>query len=355
MSERVWFVPWKSAKKKAFPVADRSADRSAVLIVVKRRLRLVRVGEVIPGIERALVAEHEHGALRIVGSRLDRHVDDGAAAAAELRRVVRRLRLELRDGVEVGLEDRVSGAVVVVVVHAIEQVVRRGGSHSVDDERVLLSRVPVAPAAHLKSAGRESGERNETAPAHGQLLDLLGLDDLAEGSLLCLQDRRLGGDDHGLGRTSDFEGEVDPEPVLDPHVDVLPSGRSETLKGHEHVVGSDRQTDRFVIATAVGGRPGDDARLLMGQRHRGTREDPAARVPHRAQNSPGVDLRQRRDRHETEQNEPDRKTSRVLHVLSFGPTALERPGGKERASQNSLRKAVPLTLARDPPSPRTCK
>ena len=233
MSERVWFVPWKSAKKKAFPVADRPADRSAVLIVVKRRLRLVRVGEVVAGIERALVAEHEDGALRVVGSRLDRHVDDGAAAAPELRRVVRRLRLELRDGVEVGLDDGVPGAVVVVVVHAVEQVVRRGGSHAVDDERVLLSRVTVGPAAQLKSAGRESGEGNETAPADGQLLDLLGLDDLAERAFLRLQNRRFRRDDDGLGGAADLEAEVDPEPVLDPHVDVLPGDRSEPLKGHE--------------------------------------------------------------------------------------------------------------------------
>ena len=283
--------PLEVGEEKRLPAADRPADRSAVLVVGERRLRFARVGKIVAGIERAVVPEQERGALGVVSSPLDRHVDDGAAAAAELRGVVRGLHLEFFDGIDVGLDDRMTGTVVVVVVHAVEHEIRRGGAHPVRDDRVLFARVPVGRTLDQPDSGGQGRQRNEAPAAHRQLLDLLGLDDLAEGALLCLEDRGFRRDDDRFRGGANLERDVDPEAILDAHVDLLAGEIPESRERDRQGVGSDGKAHGLVIAPAVRGRSGRDVGLFVGQRHRRPRQHTAARIAHGPEDCAGIHLR----------------------------------------------------------------
>ncbi len=77
---------------------ERSAEVSAVLIPVQRRLVHIGWIEVVPGVERIVAVEFEAGTAEVVRSRAGHRGDDAAAAPAVLGAVVVDEHLELANG-----------------------------------------------------------------------------------------------------------------------------------------------------------------------------------------------------------------------------------------------------------------
>ena len=91
----------------------------------------------------------------------------------------------------------------------------------------LALKSPVPPprdAGRGRDAGGELGDVDEVASVERRVVDGGGADDLADGGLLGLQQRRGGVDGDALGDGSGLQLEVDGEALLDVEMEVLLGG-----------------------------------------------------------------------------------------------------------------------------------
>jgi hypothetical protein len=183
-------------------------------------------------IQLVVAEELPHRAVQAVGAGLDGRVQNRAGGTAQFGAEVRRLHLELLDGVQRRQDDEV-GAVeevdrVGVVVDAVEQVVVLRRTQAVGRE-CARSRVAAGVGLRRLHAGAKLREEREVAPVQRKAVDALLGDDLADRCFLGLQQRRSGRNFDGLSRRAQLELHVDQKMLADFHGQVLLVGLRESL------------------------------------------------------------------------------------------------------------------------------
>ena len=239
------------------------------------------------------VAEEEQAALQIVGARLQGHVGDRAARAAELRVVVAG---RDADGLErVGRrDDHLEQAGLLVVVEPLDERVVRHARLAVDLDREGVLRVeergvfPVRP--------RRPGDHDQQAlevPVEGErhLADHLRFEDAARVGPVGLQQRGLGRHGDGLGQLADFQLHVHADGGVDVDLDVLADDFLEPRQLGIHDVGAVLQAREDEVAGVVAHGGAADVGLHFGHRHGGAGDARAARVGDVAEQRAGDGLR----------------------------------------------------------------
>ena len=248
---------------------DRTAQRAPELLEVEGRLRGLRVFEIAASVQGLVAQEVEGAAAHGVRPGLEGGVDHRAAGAAELRRVVAGLDLELLDRVHVGVE-RGLASVVAVVVDAVEQVVVLAAARAVHHEGRVD--VAVAPLGGADDPARQGGEVDVVAAVQGQSHDLPRVDDLAQRRGLRLDERRFPLHDDGFGDIARLQHEVDPQAILDPKDDAFTRLLLEPRELHAHRVDADPQRRSDVVPRGIGDR---DSSACSSWTRAGSRARPA--------------------------------------------------------------------------------
>ena len=179
----------------------------------------IRRGEEVAGVECRVAVELERRTVKVVGSALGHDVDDCTGRSAILGREVRRLDLELGDG----LEGR-AHCVALPVVEAAEIILVPS---AVENESILETSVSegrertVARARVRDRAGRQVPELEVVPAVEGKLLDRLFVYHLAEVVGFFLKESRLARDRDGLVGAAWPQLEAQRDDVVNPQVDSL--------------------------------------------------------------------------------------------------------------------------------------
>ena len=243
-------------KEEGFIFFDGTADRTAKLI----QIELLGIGgEIAAGVELGIAKEFKDRAVKTVGTGLSGNEDGGAGARAPFGGVIVSENLEFLNGVDRG-QDGYTAAGEFVVVVPIEKPVGRIGAGAADGEREgtasrdLAARAAIEKAAgigFLGGTGGEGGELDEIAAVEGEIGNLLGGDDLAEGG--------IGGLD-GNGSGSDFDAclnvgwrqiEVDFALFIDLQANIFDFAGLEAGVLRAHGEGADAQKRNYVVAAGV--------------------------------------------------------------------------------------------------------
>ena len=238
---------------------DRPVDATSGAPVF--RVRLGGTGPVLeegiggPG---ALAEETVNGSMPVVGPRLQGDVHGGAVVVSPGGRVVvgdldlldrlgRGRRLGLLGSTENGAHvvDAVQGETHGVALASME--IEPGG-----DGPPGLIPLPAA-ARRARSAGGHDQQMARIALGHGQGLDLLGLDQVAEGGVRRLQQRRLRLDCDLLGDFSHDQGEIHGRVISSPQINCL-GRRLESRKRSRHVVRTGGQKIDTIQTRIIGDR-----------------------------------------------------------------------------------------------------
>jgi hypothetical protein len=286
--ERVGFRALGGDEEVRFVLRQRTAERSAELVppVVLLADRLAPRVDSRPfgmrfGVERSIAQELEGAAGPDVGAALGDHVHHAADASSVLGLVVRRLEIELLDGLQREQLQQATDRIVVVVA-AVDQVVDVATVAAVDLRRELsaLGGVGVETESHT---GNRRGQVRELPAVQWKALDTYRVDDAADRRRSRHDQRRRAGDVDRLGQRDHFECEVDRLDQCHGDFDVLLRDRAEPRKRGLDLVDTDRQRCEPVDALGVGRlRPREARRLVPGgDRHPGDRiallvEHPAA-------------------------------------------------------------------------------
>ena len=279
-----------AVEERALRGRQRSAERSAELVLTEDRARQRRVLEVVAGVAELVAKILEGAAVEVPRARLRHHVDRAAARLRELRRRERRLNAELL----YGLDRRVNGdreGVSVGVVRAVEQKRVLRGARAVDRRiqrhraaRALLHVVMdvVAEAAELArdGAGPERDQRDHVPRRQRELLDLRVVHAVADGRRFGVDRRNRGGDLYRLGAA---EGQADLLPRALAHLERQPGAvRLESLRANGQAVGAGRNLVEEVCAPRVAaGRALPGSRCLR-EDQLGVRHQRAGRIGHRS-------------------------------------------------------------------------
>ena len=190
-------LPFETDEEMRLVPDDRPADHAAVFPFRRRRLvEVVRSNEIVSRCQPVRRAVSEEDSLEFVGSGFRDRVDDRTARAAELRVVHAGDNLELLDRFQRSpdLRARARPQRIVGVVAAVD-----------GDEIVLagLARRDDGVVAHLVRGGeldaRHQRDRRKVVAVHcGQLAQIVGPDITAHLRARRVDQRRLGGDRHGL-------------------------------------------------------------------------------------------------------------------------------------------------------------
>ena len=155
-------------------------------------------------VEHFVAHEIETRSVEVVGARFDRQRDDAGGGATVLGGKAVRDHLELRNGVNIGLDDFLLAALgrdrLVVIVHAV---------HQEADLRTALAADRDTLTARGRDAGRDQGELKIVPPVQREINDLPVLDYRASRRFGGLQQRsgRLDLDD--FGHSTDLERDVE--------------------------------------------------------------------------------------------------------------------------------------------------
>src|ERR1700730_18087617 len=154
------------------PFYDRPAQSHSELILLVWRFARTRRFKESTGIQGLNAQELPGASVEVICARLRTGVDDGASAPSKLRRVVRRLNLELSDGIHAAQYGQVT-VVVGIVVDAVQHEVVLVSAGSVDGETsagIAVGRSVAAVNRSLDDLGDPRSERREvrvTPPVQG--------------------------------------------------------------------------------------------------------------------------------------------------------------------------------------------
>ncbi len=210
--------PLKRAEPEQLIRDDRAAGARARLVLLL--LRLPRLEEAAR-VQFRVAVELPGGAGEVVRARLRDDAHLAAGGVPVLRREVVRLdpdlldrigrrRIETGGLVEVREDRAVQREQVVVLIAAVDR-------H--DRALAAIGRVLIRP--DVGDAGIGSGQRDDVAAVHWEVLDPLVVDEIRLGRRPALQHRRACGDLDRLGETADAELEVEPYVAAGAHLDVL--------------------------------------------------------------------------------------------------------------------------------------
>ena len=185
---------------------QRPPEHGAILILAERWNGLVLRIEIVPRIEHLVAEELEHAALKRVGACAGRDVDQGGGLAAELRRILRLLDLELLNGVDRRADDQVVEE-LVRDFDAVQQIDVVAGSLAADvrERPGLLQRLPSGSTRGQHDGVAQLSERQEGSAVERQLHHDAVLDDVADFRVRRLQERHVRGHANLLGRSAHVE------------------------------------------------------------------------------------------------------------------------------------------------------
>ena len=308
---------------------QRSADRGAELVAFPLRLRRSeRVREEVVGVETVVAEELVDAAANGVGARLDRRVDDGARAAAELGGVGVRLNLELLQRLDRRLHQLHVLAAERVrvgdVVDAVEQehVVERAIAVHVQHALEVDARQPGSTGKHT---GRQQRQLVVVPAVERQFDDLLLIDDRASRRGQRVEQRRRADDLDGLGEPAGLQRDIDARHLCDLQRQARAHRLLEPLALHRHrvVAGSKAGND---VGPGVGRcRSHGDAGLHVRHDHDGVRDHCAGRVGDGARDSRRFLLRERRSRKGAQHIQPAHCQSECRLTMSALPRRVDQP------------------------------
>ena len=127
-------------------------------------------------------------------------------------------------------------------VHAVDRVVGGAVAPALDgDELVPAAELCIAREVSRRHTGRERGERQHGAAVQRQVHDLLLVDDLSNGCVLRLQQRRIAGDGHGFAHGRDAERDRRPRRLTLTQHEIRQLSGPETLQLDLDVIGGRRE------------------------------------------------------------------------------------------------------------------
>ena len=177
--------------------------------VLRQPLRIILEGIRVPSFA---AREFIHRAMQLVGSALERHVDDAAARVPVLRVVGIRLDLELLDRIDRRHICDVIAACLRVIRRAVEQEFVGRCAPAVDapvGDRAIVERPFPDNLAIEVHAADEFGEHERVASVERQLVHALAVDDPSPVGFGCLQKRRFGADRHLFADGADLERQIE--------------------------------------------------------------------------------------------------------------------------------------------------
>ncbi len=138
-------------------------------------------------------------------------------------------------------------------VHAVDRVVGGTVAPALDgDELVPASELCIAREVSRRHTGRERGERQHGAAVQRQVLDLLLVDDLPDGCVLRLQQRRFARYGHGFAHGRDAERNRRPRRLALTKHEILQFSCPESLQLHLDVICRRRERGNGEPSFAIG-------------------------------------------------------------------------------------------------------
>ncbi len=196
-------------KEKCPVLDDGPAERDSVLVALQT---VVGGGKKVPRVDLVVANVFVERAVESVGAGPGHHVDDPAAAPAKLGRIVVGLETELLDRIRVGRDIRHFG-VGIFVEPAIQHerggvaTAAAGGDQLGPHFRPRGTLVERA-AAHQRTR-RQLHQLQDIAAVEWQIVNLLLVDDSAEGGGARVDRGSLGAYADGLGNRADFQRDFD--------------------------------------------------------------------------------------------------------------------------------------------------
>ena len=248
---------------------DRPANRNAKLVLLVRRFRQIGAKAVLRGIKSVIAQELPRAPVNSICSRLGGGIDDSAATASKLRRVIGGLNLEFGDGINAAQDGDIS-VVIGVVVDAIEQEIVLVAAHAVDGKTPACIAVGGRAATVNRSLddfgypGGELGKIGVTSPVQRQQFDCLACHDIAEGGALGLEQRSGSTDLYGLRYGADLQSEVESNGLLHIEHDVVSYFFAKPGGFDGDGVPADMERSNQVVAVNVALHGGVDPRVHVG-------------------------------------------------------------------------------------------
>ena len=284
-------LPLVAREEEGAVADDGAAESGAELVLIERGHRPAPVVEVVVRVEPLVAHELEQAPVERVCAGPGRHVDQGRRLPAELGRVHRLLDLELLNGVDRRVDDEVVEELVgdLEPVQHVD-VVPGALSPDVGQRTGLLEGAAPGAAGGNHHRVAQLGELQELPSVQGDLLDLPGLDDVADLGRGGLEqrgrdlDRHLFGDGPEGQRELELEGAAD----LQPDAALRRPLKAGQLRGDGPLAGGEAGEKETPFA--VGNPLDDGAAVRMGGHDAGAGQDGAALVDHDAQDLRGVRL-----------------------------------------------------------------
>ena len=269
------------------------ADHHPELLLIQLGLRRVDRVEEVPRVQLLVADESERRSVERVRAGLADQVDL-VGAEPVLRRVRRRLFLELLDGVD-GQDGGRRAERGVDVRRAVDHEVVRRRPRAHDADRVADPLAHVALfAVGLDRAGAEEQQLEEVAAVQRQLRDLLLGDDLADGGGVGVDRRGIGFDFDPFGDVACGQLEVDALDLIDVQLHVGMHGELEPglLRGDD--IDADREQWNRERALVVRERLALEPGVLVADRDLDLGHHRARGIAHDAGDLPGGCLGSRR-------------------------------------------------------------
>ena len=281
------WLPSHPAKKKVlfravveFGNAHRPAERSAVAVILILGLRaagrvLEEGGRVQRGVDHVFV----QFAVILVGAALGDGIQNRTGGVAHGGIETGSLHLEFGDGVLRQLESdqRIAASVEEGVGHAIDGVfvgVKRVAVGGELRRGAVEAALALTEIGRIDHARRQQHELVRIARLQRKIFDLALFDDLTEGDVRGLDQRRAARDFDALGGVAHLEPEFDGEHVIDAHGDIGAAGLLKSSELGGEVVDAGKQVRKRVAAGIIRAGAEDGAGLFADSSHFGSRRAP---------------------------------------------------------------------------------
>jgi hypothetical protein len=116
----------------------------------------------------------------------------------------------------------------------------------------------------------------------GQFFDFLGGNGLAQGGVIGVEERRVGGHFHRRGHVADVESHVDDRMIIRPHVHSLAKGGFEARHLHGDVVVARQEKRSHISAGGIGNRGYPRTRVRFRDGQLGPRDGGAGGISNNA-------------------------------------------------------------------------
>src|SRR5207244_10380405 len=204
---------------------DWAARRDAELIETKLAL-LDSVGilKEVRGVKLVVAQELPRRTVESVGTRLDRRIQNRRAGTTEFRAETARLHFELFDGInrrkndEVGAIEEVDG--IGIVIQAVEKIVVLRRTQTVRGERAVRF-VTATVFLRTVDACRDLRQKRKIAAIQRQIVYGSRVNDLADGGVLRLKDRRARRNFNCLAHRARIQCNVGDHALADVHDDSV--------------------------------------------------------------------------------------------------------------------------------------